>query len=48
MTGESVPSTAPRFESLAQVTEAMKDSRYQTDPAYRASVAQMLGNSTVL
>ena len=48
MTGESIPSTAPRFESLAQVTEAMRDPKYSSDPAYRAQVAQMLGNSTVL
>ena len=48
MTGESVPSTAPRFESLAQVTEAMKNPKYASDPAYRAQVTQMLGNSTVL
>ena len=48
MTGESLPSTAPKFESLAQVTQAMKDPKYAEDPAYRASVAQMLSNSTVL
>ena len=48
MTGEAVPSTAPRFESLAQVTQAMRDPKYSSDPAYRAQVAQMLGNSTVL
>ncbi len=48
MSGESIPSTAPRFESLAQVTEAMRDPKYSSDPAYRAQVAQMLGNSTVL
>ena len=48
ITGEAVPSTAPRFESLAQVTQAMKDPKYSSDPAYRAQVAQMLGNSTVL
>ena len=48
MTGESAPSTAPRFESLAQVTEAMKNPKYASDPAYRAQVTQMLGNSTVL
>ena len=48
MTGESVPSTAPRFESLAQVTEAMRNPKYASDPAYRAQVTQMLSNSTVL
>lgn len=28
------------FRSMAEVTAAMKDARYQTDPAYRADVAQ--------
>ena len=48
MSGESIPSTEPRFESLAQVTEAMKNPKYASDPAYRAQVTQMLSNSTVL
>ena len=35
------------FESTAQVTEAMKDPRYKTDPAYRAKVQAKLGASSV-
>lgn len=35
------------FESSAQVVEAMKDKRYQTDSAYRRTVEQRLAVSTV-
>ena len=48
MSGEFGQDVAPRYESLAQVTSAMSDPRYQSDPAYRAKVAQRLGNSQVL
>ena len=37
-----------RFESLAQVTAAMKDPRYKTDSAYRRSVELRLAQSQVL
>lgn len=33
------------FESWAQVTEAMKDPRYDKDPAYRAAIQAKLGRS---
>lgn len=36
------------FQSLAQVTEAMKDPRYKTDPAYRRAVENRLSQSRVL
>tara|TARA_Y100001937_G_scaffold128617_1_gene206252 strand:- start:1487 stop:2275 length:789 start_codon:yes stop_codon:yes gene_type:complete len=36
------------FQSLAQVTEAMRDPRYKTDPAYRKSVEARLSQSQVL
>ena len=36
------------FQSLAQVTEAMKDPRYKTDPAYRRSIENRLSQSQVL
>jgi|TARA_R100001163_G_scaffold63766_1_gene56404 hypothetical protein len=36
------------FQSLAQVTEAMKDPRYKTDPAYRRAVESRLSQSQVL
>jgi hypothetical protein len=35
------------FESTAQVTEAMKDPRYKSDPAYRAKVQAKLASSSV-
>lgn len=34
------------FASLAEQTAAIKDPRYQKDPAYRAQVATKIGNST--
>lgn len=37
-----------RFESTAQVIEAMNDPRYASDPAYRQSVVAKLGRSNVL
>jgi len=36
------------FESVAQVTDAMNDRRYETDPAYRKSVTDKLARSNVL
>jgi hypothetical protein len=36
------------FESQAQVTRAMSDPRYKTDPAYRAEVAAALANSDAI
>ena len=48
MTGDINVSTQPRYESLAQITSAMSDPRYEKDPAYRAQVAGRLNNSTVL
>ena len=36
------------FQSVAQVTEAMNDPRYETDPAYRRQVEEKIGRSTVL
>ena len=36
------------FASVAQVTEAMNDPRYETDPAYRRMVEEKIGRSTVL
>lgn len=46
--GKTTAQPADVFESVAQVTEAMKDPRYQKDPAYRAAVQRKLGRSTVL
>jgi hypothetical protein len=36
------------FASVAQVTEAMNDPRYDSDPAYRQLVEDKIGRSTVL
>lgn len=36
------------FQSLAQLTEAMRDPRYKKDPAYRASVENKLKQSQIL
>lgn len=41
-------SSVKPFGSAAQVTEAMRDPRYQTDPAYRENVARRLAVSNVL
>lgn len=35
------------FESIAQLTAAMKDPRYETDPAYRREVEQRLSRSNI-
>lgn len=40
--------TADAFRSVAQVTEAIQDPRYHTDPAYRAEVERRLAKSNVL
>jgi len=48
LSGEIGQDIAPRYESLAQLTSAMSDPKYNSDPAYRARVAQRLGNSNVL
>jgi hypothetical protein len=48
MAGDTNVSIEPRYESLAQITSAMSDPRYETDPAYRAQVAGRLNNSSVI
>lgn len=46
---EGTPSnTAGSFQSVAELTAAMKDSRYESDPAYRQSVAAKLQRSDIL
>lgn len=46
--GDANGGTSGGFESLAQLTEAMKDPRYSKDPAYRAEVEAKLKNSSIL
>ena len=48
MSGDTNVSIEPRYDSLAQITSAMSDPRYETDPAYRAQVAGRLSNSSVI
>jgi len=36
------------FESVAQLTAAMSDPRYSTDPAYRKQVEQRLARSNIM
>ena len=36
------------FESVAQLTAAMKDPRYESDPAYRRQIEQKLARSSVI
>lgn len=46
---EGTPATsAGSFQSIAELTAAMKDSRYESDPAYRQSVASKLSRSDIL
>ena len=44
-TSVNVPDT---FESIAQVTEAMNDPRYSSDPAYRKQIELKLAKSSVI
>ena len=39
---------AGAFRSLAELTTAMKDPRYSTDPAYRKDIENRLSNSNIL
>jgi len=47
MLGEPSQYSAPRYESLAQLTGAMSDPKYTSDPAFRNEVAQRLKNSAL-
>ena len=44
--GDSVETLSDVFESVAQVTEAMNDPRYDKDPAYRKQVEDKIARST--
>lgn len=46
--GQSGGNSAGSYQSLAQLTKDMSDPRYETDPAYRQSVANKLRNSNIL
>ena len=45
LTGKNPPTNKDIYRSQAQVVEAMSDPRYETDPAYRQDVADILERS---
>ena len=45
--GSTSGSTVQPFGSMAQVTDAMKDKRYQNDPAYRKEIEQRISVSNL-
>lgn len=45
--GKASPSAEKGYQSWAQVTQAMSDPRYQTDPAYQDEVQVKLSNSNL-
>ena len=47
ITGRGAPQTVDAFRSQAEVVRAMSDDRYDTDPAYRAQIAQKLERSNL-
>jgi len=46
--GDTTASIPEMFESVAQVTQAMNDPRYDKDPAYRKKVEDKLARSSVI
>ncbi len=49
LTGEtSNKMSGDRYESVTQLTDAMKDPRYQTDPAFREQVTNKLQRSNIM
>jgi hypothetical protein len=46
--GRSPKSGGEKFESTAQVVEAMSDPKYKTDPAYRRKVEEKLARSSIM
>ena len=46
--GDSDVFSSDAFRSIAQVTQAMNDPRYEKDPAYRKDVTDRLAKSTIL
>lgn len=45
--GQSAPSSGGNYSSWSEVTQAMRDPRYKSDPAYRQSVTSKLERSNV-
>lgn len=46
--GSTAGSAGGVFSSVAELTAAMRDPRYETDPAYRRNVSEKLSRSTIL
>jgi hypothetical protein len=46
--GHGSQASGDAFRSTAELTTAMKDPRYQTDPAYRKNVQDKLGRSNIM
>ncbi len=47
LTGKAARNQGDKFESQAQVIEAMNDSKYENDPAYRRKVMEKLERSDI-
>jgi hypothetical protein len=45
--GQSSNSTGGNYSSWAEVTQAMSDPRYNSDPAYRQSVSTKIARSNI-
>ncbi len=45
--GKTPKGSSDKFESTAQLVEAMKDSRYAADPAYRRKIEEKLARSSI-
>ena len=48
ISGETTANAGSKFESVAQVTAAMRDPLYKTDPAFRRQVEAKLARSSVI
>ena len=46
--GQSPSNSSGAFQSIAELTEAMKDPRYQKDPAYRMEIQNRLDVSNIM
>ena len=45
--GKTPSNTGEKFESYDQLTRAMQDEKYATDPAYRKMVERKIANSSI-
>ena len=48
LSGDTTANAGTKFDSVAQITEAMRDPKYKTDPAYRKTVEAKLARSSVI